>query len=127
MLTIALDGWIAVSARSASTSRLMVSSLTDGILGAAVLVTGRSADAVEPLADLVFGAVFVVLTSGLGTRDPGVSLGTRWTGALSLMGYGHALGTPTANDVVGQAGSYADIVAARFVVGTVVVRSTFSC
>jgi hypothetical protein len=119
--------WISGGTRRTRALRLVITRDTGRGFSAGVILANRSANPVQPIACLMIGAVFVIVTDRGSTCHSWITLGARRANALSSMRYRSAFRTAAAHDVTGEAGSNAIVVSTGLVVGAVIVCLTFRC
>jgi len=116
---IALNMRVALVSGSALALRLMATTHTDGVQGTGLLVTNRTAHAIQSIAGLVVCTILVVLTVSSDAGDEGIALSSGWTDAHSLVVLGQALGSTAAAHLAMCAGIHAVLVQAGLVIRTV--------
>jgi len=110
---------VALVSGSALALRLMATTHTYGVQGTGLLVTNRTAHAIQSIAGLVVSTILVVLTVSSDAGDEGIALSSGWTDAHSLVVLGQALGSTAAAHLAMCAGIHAVLVQAGLVIRTV--------
>lgn len=102
IVTNALDVGLSGGARRTGARGLMISRGAQSCFGATVRVTGGSAHPIQSVAELVIGAVLVVLANRRNTGGTRVSLSARWTVANGPVIDHRAFGAVTARNLAAQ-------------------------